>query len=569
MARVYKESDQFAAERELLKTKKASDTVIRKQFVCDEIKGIDEGKRIIDFVISTGSVDRYRDKINTEGWDLKAYKKNPVVLFCHDSWSPPIAKAIPSSVVIDGKKLRASAQFVPAEIDPFAELIFQLYLNGFMKATSVGFRPLDYEYIYDEDSNRYGGVDFKEQELLEFSCVPVPANSEALVAAKSFGLDTDPLVKWCAKQIEADKDHINPVFGRKALERLWRVSKGASPTVVALKSGLIVPAGTKTPEESEKMAEKDALVVSYPDAEGKLLAQTFKAANFVVVSDSRASLCELEAALATKAPVMIDEPNVVIFNKKTGEYAVKKGEDLDDDAMKEAIQVVLKEKDDTDFVGGISKFSIKSDNDLYYALDETFGLEVEEVAEETDITKAVEETLVVAKETKPAATLGTLVIEVDATAIKEAVEEVKQLEDATKKLEDATKKPKVMTPEEQIIMFDQASMKFIEAGEALLDVKDLKGTLEIKSQKNVRLLRNVVETAKSILDTLDIPETPGITSNEVTESVLFIAEDDEELEEFVSAEEAKQILEGVFQARDKIVADSVKQAFNKLTGRLD
>jgi hypothetical protein len=52
--------------------------------------------------------------------------------------------------------------------------------RGFLRATSVGFRPKRDKYSWNEER---GGIDFEEQELLEFSVVPVPSNPEALLSA--------------------------------------------------------------------------------------------------------------------------------------------------------------------------------------------------------------------------------------------------------------------------------------------------------------------------------------------------------------------------------------------------
>ena len=64
-----------------------------------------------------------------------------------------------------------------------ANTVLQMIDGGFLRATSVGFRPLRFE----RNAQR-GGNDFKEQELLEFSVVPVGANPQAVRALKSAGL---------------------------------------------------------------------------------------------------------------------------------------------------------------------------------------------------------------------------------------------------------------------------------------------------------------------------------------------------------------------------------------------
>ncbi len=46
-------------------------------------------------------------------------------------------------------------------------------------STSVGFAPL--KYAFTDDPQRRYGIDFLEQELLEFSIVTIPANPDALL----------------------------------------------------------------------------------------------------------------------------------------------------------------------------------------------------------------------------------------------------------------------------------------------------------------------------------------------------------------------------------------------------
>lgn len=200
----------------------SSGTILRKQFIPDEIKAINEDKRLVDFVISTDSVDRYGDTVSVKGWSLKAFKRNPVVLFAHDSWSPPIAKA--SRVRVEDGKLKARAEFMGKDLNPFADSIFQMYVQGFMKATSVGFMPI--KYNWSEDEKRSGGIDFEEQELLEFSAVPVPANPEALIEAREAGIDTLPLKHWAESILDRweEAEDTGLLVPRKTVEALGRLA---------------------------------------------------------------------------------------------------------------------------------------------------------------------------------------------------------------------------------------------------------------------------------------------------------------------------------------------------------
>jgi len=80
-----------------------------------------------------------------------------------------------TSIAVVNGNLVATAEFAGADLSPMADQVFRLYEQGFMRAVSVGFRPLS-----QSTHNDSGGVDYGAVELLEFSCVPVPANPEAL-----------------------------------------------------------------------------------------------------------------------------------------------------------------------------------------------------------------------------------------------------------------------------------------------------------------------------------------------------------------------------------------------------
>lgn len=209
-----------------------TEALLRKQFVCDEIKVINEDNRTIDFIISTETVDRMGDTIAAKGWDLKAYKKNPVILFAHDSREPPIGRAI--RIGTKGDKLIARAEFTPEDMNPFGYAIFQMYIGGFMKATSVGFRPIKFEQT--EDEKRVGGIDFLKQELLEFSAVPVPANPEALIEARSAGIDTTPFKDWAERILDEWDDHKDLMIPRRTVIALQKHADRNGSTTISIET---------------------------------------------------------------------------------------------------------------------------------------------------------------------------------------------------------------------------------------------------------------------------------------------------------------------------------------------
>jgi len=135
------------------------------------------GGRLHQFTISTGSLDREGDTIAPAGWDIAGYLKNPVVLWAHDSRQLPIGTA--TNVWREGNALKAKMYFANT---PVAQQIEQLLDDRVLRATSVGFAPKTFAFSTS-------GINFFEQELLEFSVVPVPANADALLEATTSAKD--------------------------------------------------------------------------------------------------------------------------------------------------------------------------------------------------------------------------------------------------------------------------------------------------------------------------------------------------------------------------------------------
>lgn len=142
------------------------------------------------FLISNEDVDRHGDVVLARGWRLEAYRRNPVFLWAHDYARPVIGRA--QSVWAEPGKLLARMEFAPTD---FAREVAALYRSGYQQGVSVGFKPLRYEERRQERTGAFLGIRFLEQELLEVSAVPVPANRDALrrsmplASAPSAGVD--------------------------------------------------------------------------------------------------------------------------------------------------------------------------------------------------------------------------------------------------------------------------------------------------------------------------------------------------------------------------------------------
>ena len=239
--------------------KKVEGVILRKQFTPIEIKKVSDSTsdRLVEFIISTEDNDRYGDIVQSDGWELNNYKANPTVLFGHQSWSPPIGRAV--DISIEKKKLRAVAEFMDNDVDTsgFSDMIYRMVTRGFLKATSVGFLPMEYEWmsdpVFNDDGEEVGqtftGIKFTRQELLEFSVVPVPANPFALVQAKSAGINLTPLEDWFTQALDGWTEYKKSLLlPKKDVEALLKQTRKINKPAV----GSLFTKSIETQPEVEK-----------------------------------------------------------------------------------------------------------------------------------------------------------------------------------------------------------------------------------------------------------------------------------------------------------------------------
>ncbi len=127
-----------------------------------------EKENLFHAIFSTEKKDRHGEIVKQK-FDLKAYKKNPVILDSHDYRSIEAIIGKAKRLKSEGK-LEGDVEF--ALDNPRGSLAFKLALGGFLNACSIGFLPKE----FSEDF-----MTIEESELLEISFVSVPANPEALV----------------------------------------------------------------------------------------------------------------------------------------------------------------------------------------------------------------------------------------------------------------------------------------------------------------------------------------------------------------------------------------------------
>ena len=130
---------------------------------------------VLTFAASTETEDRAGDVVLASGWDLEAFRHNPVFLWAHRHDEPPIGRV--TRAWVEGTSLMATVEFAPT---PFAREVAALYRGGYLSGVSVGFRALELERR--RSANGRPATRFIRHELLEISAAPVPLNAEALVA---------------------------------------------------------------------------------------------------------------------------------------------------------------------------------------------------------------------------------------------------------------------------------------------------------------------------------------------------------------------------------------------------
>lgn len=148
------------------------------------VRNIDEENRRVTVVASTSDVARDGMIIEANGWDLRHYDANPVVLWAHNDRELPVARTV-ASTVEDGALIQTH-EFADHMV---ASDVFRSIVGGFVNATSVRWLPGETEVRKMPDGSRVL-VFTKGHQLLETSYVPIPADPGALIV-RTDGSDFD------------------------------------------------------------------------------------------------------------------------------------------------------------------------------------------------------------------------------------------------------------------------------------------------------------------------------------------------------------------------------------------
>ena len=225
---------------------------LRRMAVNAEVRAIEDEKLEVTHLITTPTADRAGDIIDPEGAVLEQFRRNPVVLVNHDySVESIIGTAEDLQVTPDG--IRAKTKFhrqTWLAID-----VWKLVKAGIAKAWSIGFRPVRSHSInrgkddgcstcverfreLSEGKNPGDrvpgsfGQHFVSWELLEYSLVAIPMNSDAVNACVQRGLVQ-------SENAETLFRCELPVLGRAKLSRATIDYAAASIRAIRQEAGLV------------------------------------------------------------------------------------------------------------------------------------------------------------------------------------------------------------------------------------------------------------------------------------------------------------------------------------------
>lgn len=143
-----------------------------------KVKGAGSSNVVIEGFANAFTVDRGKDIIATDAWDLENFKKAPIILFNHDD-GKPIGRALDVRPTDGGLWIKAK---ISKSKDPEISRVRDLIEEGILNAFSVGFNSMD------EEKNSDGINEIKAAELYETSVVSLPMNQDSLFSVSTKSL---------------------------------------------------------------------------------------------------------------------------------------------------------------------------------------------------------------------------------------------------------------------------------------------------------------------------------------------------------------------------------------------
>jgi hypothetical protein len=161
---------------------------------------VNPGERSDVSWISTESPDRTREVVIARGMNDSQFSANPIVTLGHAYFMPPVGRSSWRKRVKDGDRVGIKAKTlypVRPESWPAGEVwpsdqVFALIQAGLLQGKSIGFLPVKVHIPDNREAqkNNWGdnvGLVIDEWLLLEYACVFLPCNQDALVESVTKG----------------------------------------------------------------------------------------------------------------------------------------------------------------------------------------------------------------------------------------------------------------------------------------------------------------------------------------------------------------------------------------------
>jgi hypothetical protein len=157
--------------------------------------------------ISTEDPDRCGDVVIARGMNDSQFKLNPIVTLNHCYRQPPVGRSLWRKFVKEGELRGIKAKTVyparPADWtgDWPADVAFSLVQADLLRGKSIGFLPVKVHVPDDKEMRERGwtkvGLVIDEWILLEYACVFLPAQQNAIVESVSKSL---PPIPWAIRE---------------------------------------------------------------------------------------------------------------------------------------------------------------------------------------------------------------------------------------------------------------------------------------------------------------------------------------------------------------------------------
>lgn len=252
-----------------------------------------------------------------QDWDLSRFQANPVVLWNHgmgggglfgggsDDSSLPIGYA--TDVRVEDGALMATLNFVDERANPIAEKVYQGFLQGSLRAVSVGWDSS--EASYDEASDT---LVLTGNTLIEISAVALPANPEAVKQAAAMFAEFRQLKGQTMHKEKASTAEAERLASLEAIEHAHADLLSLLGAVSTAEAQGVIAALKATAERTRDLeTQLAAMLAEKREAEfAKVIEQARKEGKFVasneagLVAAAKGDVETLKAIVAHLHPVV-------------------------------------------------------------------------------------------------------------------------------------------------------------------------------------------------------------------------------------------------------------------------